>query len=170
MNTTQSKLFLKLLVWIVAFIVAMSAINVIEKQLIPKQTVAQTEVQTLPLTAQFEANGRTVKLEVAHTVQERRIGLMNRPRLALDRGMGFAVIPARDVEIWMRQMQFPIDIVFLRNGRIEAIYRRVPPCQTESCPTYRAGTPIDQVIELAAGQSDQLNLKVEQKLPITRTD
>ncbi|WP_088894863.1 DUF192 domain-containing protein [Leptolyngbya ohadii] len=166
------KTLLGLIVLVIGFVVAMAAVESLEqsvfKHISQSQSQAVVDVQSLPIAAQFKVNDRTIKLEVARTVQERQIGLMNRPRLAPDRGMGFAVSPPRDVEIWMKQMKFPIDIIFLNNGRIKAIQTKAPPCPTEVCPTYQAGTPVDQVVELAAGEADRLGLKVGDFLPITR--
>jgi hypothetical protein len=174
MVSFNRKTLFGLLVLVVGFMVAMAAVESLEQSVIQhisqSQSQAVLDVQALPIAAQFKVNDRVIKLEVARTAQERWIGLMNRPRLDPNRGMGFAVSPPRNVEIWMKQMRFPIDIIFLQNGRIKAIQKEALPCQTETCPTYQAGTPIDQVIELAAGQSEQLGLKVGDELLVTRID
>jgi hypothetical protein len=172
MVSFDRKTLFGLIVLVVGFMVAMASVKSLEQSVInhisQSQPQAVLDVQALPIAAQFRVNDRVIKLEVARTVQERRIGLMNRPRIVPDRGMGFAVSPPRDVEIWMKQMRFPIDIIFLRNGRIKAIQLQALPCQTKVCPTYQAGTPVDQVIELAAGQANNLDLKVGDLLTITQ--
>jgi uncharacterized protein len=121
--------------------------------------------QSLPVSAQFTVNDFVVELEVAKTPQQQAIGLMHRESLPAGRGMLFPVHPAQDVQTWMRNVQFDIDILFLRNGEIKAIALAAP-CYGETCPIYKAGTEVDQVIELWGGSIASLKLKVGDRLSI----
>jgi len=52
---------------------------------------------------------------------------------------------------WMKGMRFPIDIVFLREGRIVEIHPQVPFEQGGNGPTIRPRELVDAVLEVPAG-------------------
>jgi uncharacterized protein len=123
-----------------------------------KMQIVQT--QSLPITAKVTLKGRLIKLEVAKTSQEQATGLMNRTRLASNRGMLFIFDPPRPVGFWMKNTLIPLDMLFIRNGVIQAIAANVPPCKSDPCPSYSPGQiDIDQVLELKAGRAKELGVK-----------
>ena len=122
--------------------------------------------QKLPISAQVIIAGRTIDLEVAQTQQQQATGLMFRTALADNRGMLFQFKPPQPIKFWMKNTLIPLDMIFLQNGRVEAIAASVPPCNREPCPTYGPDTVIDQVIELRGGLVSKLGLKVGETLKI----
>lgn len=67
-------------------------------------------------------------------------------------------MPSRVVKFWMKNVRIPLDIIFIQNGRVVAIAAAVPPCNTESCPTYGSGTKVNWAIELYSGSLARLGL------------
>lgn len=126
--------------------------------------------QTLPISAQATIGGRTIGLEVARTPQEQAMGLMYRTSVANDRGMLFPFEPPQPVRFWMKNVSIPLDMIFLRDGKVLAIAASAPPCTSDPCPTYGPGTPINQVIELRSGRAAELGLKVGDRLKIKSLD
>ncbi len=122
--------------------------------------------QVLPITAELTINSQVIQLEVARTVQQQSIGLMYRPQLPDNRGMLFPFQPAQTVSFWMRNTLISLDMVFLRQGKVQAIAANVPPCKTAACPTYGPGVPVDQVIELRGGRAAELGLRVGDTLKV----
>ncbi|MEO0986798.1 MAG: DUF192 domain-containing protein [Cyanobacteria bacterium J06639_14] len=119
------------------------------------------ESQSLPITAEVELGGRTIKLEVAQTPEEQAIGVMFRESLADDRGMLFPVDPPRPVQFWMKNVEIPLDLLFITEGEIVAIESNVPPCLEEPCPTYGPeGVPVDAAIEVRGGLAEDLRVEV----------
>ncbi|MCS7030110.1 MAG: DUF192 domain-containing protein [Gloeomargarita sp. SKYG116] len=116
--------------------------------------------QHLPIRAQFQHNGQRILLEVAWTPEQQTLGLMYRERLEPNRGMLFPFYPPRPVQFWMKNMRAPIDMVFLYENKVIAIYPNVPPCRRNPCPTYGPDGLVDAVIELAPGRAQELGLKV----------
>lgn len=122
--------------------------------------------QMLPITAKVTIKGTVIELEVARTPQEQAIGLMFRTSLADNRGMLFPFAEARQVGFWMRNCKIPLDMIFLRDGVVQAIQVNAPPCQSDPCPVYEPDVPVDQVIELRGGRSQELGLAVGDRLSI----
>lgn len=123
-------------------------------------------VSTLPLTAKVQINNVEILLEVAKTPEDQAQGLMFRTELAGDRGMLFIFDEPRVARFWMKNTLIPLDMIFLRDGRIKRIIANVPPCQADPCPVYGPLTDVDQVLELKAGQAAALGLAVDQPLKI----
>lgn len=124
--------------------------------------------QNLPISASAEIDGEVIQLEVAQTPQEQAKGLMYRSPLPDDRGMLFPFNPPRPVQFWMKNTPSPLDMVFLRDGEVQAIVAAAPPCQADPCPTYGPETPvpIDQVLELRSGRAAELGLTVGDRINI----
>ncbi len=116
--------------------------------------------QSLPISAQVTIGSRVLGLEVAQTVEQQAIGLMYRTTLADDRGMLFEFSPPRNVGFWMKNVAIPLDMIFIKDGKVQAIAAAVPPCNAEPCPTYGPGVLIDRVIEVRGGRAKELGLKV----------
>ena len=116
--------------------------------------------QSLPISAQVAIGSRVLGLEVAKTVEQQATGLMYRTTLADDRGMLFEFNPPQSVRFWMKNVAIPLDMIFIKDGKVKAIAAAVPPCNTNPCPTYGPGTPIDRVIEVRGGRAKELGFKV----------
>jgi uncharacterized protein len=125
-----------------------------------------TPEQKLPIEATAEIGGKTFELEVAKTAQQQQIGLMYRKTIPSQQGMLFVFEPSRYVRFWMKNVILPLDMIFLREGKIKAVLVNVPPCSTESCPTYGPATEVDQVIELRGGEAAKLNLQINNPVVI----
>lgn len=125
--------------------------------------------QILPIGANLNISGQTIKIEVARTPQEQGTGLMYRTDLAENQGMLFIFDPPQSVGFWMKNTLINLDLIFLKNGVIQQIFADVPPCITDPCPSYQSLTEIDSVLELSGGRTNQLNLKVGDQLDINFT-
>ncbi|XGV89259.2 MAG: DUF192 domain-containing protein [Limnothrix sp. BL-A-16] len=122
--------------------------------------------QQLPIEARTTIGTQEILLEVARTPEQQAIGLMFRRSLAPGRGMLFPFEQARLARFWMKNTLIPLDMVFLREGRVVAIEANVPPCREDPCPSYGPNLWVDAVLELPAGRSAQLGLKVGDRLAI----
>lgn len=122
--------------------------------------------QTLPISAQAVIGDRSFDLEVARTPQQQAIGLMYRTSLADNRGMLFAFESPQPLRFWMKNTLIPLDMIFLRDGKVMAIAQAVPSCKTKTCPTYGTDLPVNQVIELRGGLTKEIGLKVGEQVKI----
>ena len=82
-------------------------------------------------------SGAVYRVEIAATPEARAQGLMYRESLADGRGMLF-LFPKPSVEgFWMKNCNFPIDIVWMdANRRVIFVSAHTPPCKEDPCPTY----------------------------------
>ena len=114
-------------------------------------------LEQVPLTvtsARGEVHRFTV--EIARTLPEQEVGLMNRPSLAPDRGMIFPYNPPEAVAFWMKNTLIPLDMVFVRtDGTIARIAANTVPLSLEQVP---AGEPVGAVLEIAGGRAAELGL------------
>ena len=127
-----------------------------------------TEVpQHLPVTAQWCIKTTPcIALEVARSAAQQRIGLMQRPSLPPLHGMWFPFSAPRRLRFWMHNTLAPLDMVFLRKGRVIHIERQVPVCPGLPCPSYGPVQLGDGVVELAAGEARRLGISVGDAAPI----
>ncbi len=110
-------------------------------------------------------DGFAVTAELAVGEEERARGLMYREKLQEDQAMLF-LFETEDIHsFWMKNMRFPIDILWLDgNRRIVHIEVRVPPCPHDPCPTYTPAAPSAFVLELQSGCAETHRLRVYDRL------
>ncbi len=106
-------------------------------------------------------NDKAFTVEVVDTDEDRQKGLSGRRSLPADNGMLFLFDTPDFYSFWMKEMEFPIDIIFINGEKIVTIHRDVPaPASTEETPPiYRPTTPADKVLELNAGEANKYGIK-----------
>ena len=128
----------------------------------------QLPPQILPIEARWCLEHRPslcIELEVADQPHEQRLGLMQRPALPPLRGMWFPARPSRPMRFWMHNTLAPLDMVFVRDGRVLDIASNVPVCRALPCSSYWADADgngradfADGVIEIGAGEAERLRI------------
>jgi len=127
--------------------------------------------QYLPITATATIAGQKIALEVAATPEQRRTGMIGRPQLPLKRGMLFVFDPPEPATFWTKDINHPLDMVFVYKDRVRKITPSAPPCETEICPIYgRGAEPVQYVLELRSGAAKQLGIKRGSKVKIEFKD
>jgi hypothetical protein len=112
---------------------------------------AAAEPELLPL-AVLTAAGQRIEyqVEMADTPEERRLGLMDRLKLAPERGMLLWYPETVEARIWMKNTYIALDILFIdAEGRVVRIAGGEP----QSLELIPSGGPVRAVLELNAGQS-----------------
>lgn len=106
-------------------------------------------------------NNQAFNLKVAKTNEEKQTGLSNLSSLPQDQGMIFPFGKPDYYSFWMRDMKFPIDIIYIKENKIVTIYENLQPPKTkgETPPIYRPDEPSDTVLEINAGLSKKYNFK-----------
>ncbi len=111
--------------------------------------------------------GKCISLDVADNESERALGLMFKESLSEDEGMLFIFEKPGYYKFYMKNMNFPIDIIFLDESfRIITIYADVPPCASEPCELYPPNAPSRYVIETKANFTGKYGILAEEKVSI----
>lgn len=103
--------------------------------------------------------GHAVAVAIADTPAARHLGLSGQASLAPGHGLVLAYASPAVVRIWMPDMHFPLDVVFVASGKIAAIDANEPPCVPgRACPAFGPDLPVDWVLELPAGSAGRWRL------------
>ena len=105
-----------------------------------------------PARAVVNVGGASVTADIADDEASRARGLSGRDRLDADAGMLF-VLPGDAPSFWMKDMRFPIDIVWIKGGRVVDVTADVPPPAgtNEALATYSPDRPANRALEVNAG-------------------
>lgn len=113
-----------------------------------------------------------LEVQIADTDLLRTQGLMFQEELPSDQGMLFVFEGEERRSIWMLNMQFSLDILWLDiEGNILHIEKNVPPCktalETATCPSYKGDNKLAKyVLEVTSGFVDEFNITENSKLEI----
>jgi len=113
----------------------------------------------------LKINDQILNIEVSDDALSKAKGLSGRENLGENCGMIFLFSEEARHTFWMKDMNFPLDIIYVRENEIVEIFKNVPIFDeaeeiTEIFPEQKA----DKVIELKAGFSDLHNLKIKDKI------
>lgn len=110
-----------------------------------------------------------VALEVANAPEERRIGLMNRESLELDRGMIFVYPDEGPRAFWMKNTLIPLDMVFLdsefRVLNVETAQPQ-PNASEVDLNRYRSDGEAQYVLEFNAGFAAEHGIEAGDQLKL----
>jgi uncharacterized protein len=112
----------------------------------------------------------TLSIEIADTPSTMEKGLMFHAPLSFNQGMLFVFNPPQLATMWMKNMQFPIDMIwFDGNGNILHIEKSLPPCTgpDSTCAVYDGNSnQTSYVLEVASGFVDHYEIDNQSKLAI----
>lgn len=111
-------------------------------------------------------NGVYVDVEVVNTREDLAKGLMFRESLEENMGMLF-IFDSEDYHpFWMKNMNFPIDIIWLSSDfKVVHIEQNVQPCKTD-CQVYTPAKPARYVLEINTGFTERNGISIENKISL----
>lgn len=122
--------------------------------------------QKNPLTATVTIRDITYRVDVAVTPKEKEIGLGGRESLKAGTGMLFPYDHTEAFSFWMKGMNFPIDIVWIRDTTIVDISEKVPVPQGGPLKVYSPKEPVNKVLEIPSGDVSKYGFKVGDTIAI----
>lgn len=119
-------------------------------------------------TGEVIINNQMIKVEIAQTVNQQRQGLSNRVSLGENEGMLFKFSDYKIRSFWMKEMNFPLDIVWIKDDKIVGIEANVPyPFEKDSqLPLYKSPTVVNYVLEVNAGFCEKNKIGIGDKVII----
>lgn len=120
----------------------------------------EKKVKIYDSTPNITINNRTIDVEIADNDAERAQGLSGRKNLENDHGMLFIFPTSGFYSFWMKDMNFPLDFVWIDQDKVVDIMENIPqPAKGEmNLPTYTSTSPVDKVLEISAGDIKKLNI------------
>lgn len=112
----------------------------------------------------FKVDSQCVQLQLSDTPELRQQGLSGRSSLAPTSGMLFAYDAPQTICLWMKDMKFGLDMIWLDASRkVIKIEEHVKP---ETYPHTFCADDAQYVIEVNAGVVRQANVHLEQQLDL----
>lgn len=119
--------------------------------------------------AAAEVNSKKISLLVANSEEERIKGLSGKNDLGKDQGMIFVFEGKSKYPFWMKDMKFPLDIIYISDDTVVDIIENVPH-QINNTPNlnhYSNDIDANYVLELNAGKVKELEIKEGTKIKLT---
>ncbi len=138
-------------------------------------TKAPTQNSSLPkkqleiLVTDSAGKTKAIKLQVelAQTKQELELGLSNRDSLEEGTGMYFELGSRQIANFWMKDMRFPIDIIWIDENKIVGIEKNAPATKDSiKIATFSSPSEITNVLEVNAGFSDKNSIKAGDRVKL----
>jgi uncharacterized protein len=112
-------------------------------------------------TSQVTIHGTVFRAELAKTNEEQQIGLSKKISLLENEGMLFLFEKPRYQSFWTKGMQFPIDILFIKDNKIVSLVENASPiAENQNTPLYTADVPVDEVLEINGGLAKKYGIKI----------
>lgn len=108
----------------------------------------------------IEINNKKIYLEIANTSMSRYRGLSDREKLCQDCGMLFVFEKSEETTFVMRDMNFPLDIIWIKDNKIVKIDKNLNPDNSKSLEKYKSPSRVDFVLEVNGAFSDNNKIKV----------
>ncbi len=102
-----------------------------------------------------------LNLIVVKNEKDRQKGLSGRKSINQNQGMLFIFDHKDRFAFWMKDMRFPIDIIYIDNNMVVYVVKNAPaPANKNSAlEIYRPDAPANYVLEVNAGVAQKLNIQ-----------
>lgn len=107
-----------------------------------------------------------MKVEIASTFKQQYQGLSDRQAICADCGMLFVFSDSDKKSFVMRNMEFPLDMIFIDNGVIKNIAADLEPEGDDPKNIYESDGESDQVLEVNGGYCQRHNIKPGDRVSI----
>jgi uncharacterized protein len=114
----------------------------------------------------------SIDVEIANTPASQIKGLQYHTPLTYGQGMLFSFVQPQEIPIWMKDMQFPIDIIWVdSSGNVMYIEKNAPACTSDPCQVYGQNMYNAQyVLEVASGFADKFGITIGSHVNIMTQD
>lgn len=103
--------------------------------------------------------GQTFSVKVAKTDKEKQVGLSETKKLDKNKGMLFIFDNPDYYAFWMKNMKFPIDIIYINGDKVTYVVHSAPAPTGSNLPIYQPNEKSDKVLEINSGLSKTYNIK-----------
>jgi uncharacterized membrane protein (UPF0127 family) len=114
-------------------------------------------------------NTKTFTVDLAKNEKEKMIGLSGRNSLDENSGMLFIFSKKDQYSFWMKDMKFPIDIIFIDTDKVVDVIQNAPVPSTKNVallPIYKGAQQANYILEVKAGVAQKNKIKIGDKVTI----
>ena len=104
----------------------------------------------------------TFNVEVAKTIEERRIGLMYRKKLLNNEGMLFIFPREKIIKLWMKNTYIPLDVIFISENKVIVDIKKNMEKLSETI--VKSKVKSRYALEFNAGLINKLDIKIGDKV------
>ena len=104
----------------------------------------------------------TFNVEVAKTIEERRIGLMYRKKLLNNEGMLFIFPREKIIQLWMKNTYIPLDVIFISENKVIVDIKKNMEKLSETIVKSKVRSRY--ALEFNAGLINKLNIEIGDKV------
>jgi hypothetical protein len=112
----------------------------------------------------FSVDGANFNVEIASATLTQTRGLSFRPSLGANDGMLFVFSSGNIQTFWMKDMNFPLDMIWISGNTVVGFAQDVPApapgTQLWELPVYTSPSDTDKVLEVNSGTVAKYNIKV----------
>ncbi len=136
-------------VLIIAITIIIAIMIIINQGLISKNPLSSIRI-----------SGIDIYVQIAKTPRQIEKGLGGQNSISEKEGMLFIMPSAKRYLFWMKDMKFPIDIIWIYNNNIIDINKNIPISNNSDLPVYKSIIHANYVLEVKSGFSDRYKIKV----------
>ncbi|MAO07662.1 MAG: hypothetical protein CL596_03010 [Alteromonas sp.] len=138
------------------------------KEVLTKEVIFKKEGELQLKKASSDSVLVSLEIEIAEDEYETQTGLMYRKEMQKNRGMLFIFEAETPRSFYMKNTEFPLDIIFLNaSNEVVSIQKNAQPFDQTSLPSEG---PAKYVLEVNAGMTNLWNLEKGDLMDFRRTD
>lgn len=156
-NNNKTKLFIIYGLTFLVFALTSFGITLITTKAPNNSSKEMSTTSSKEIKMEFE------KLELMRTPEEQAQGMQNRTEFCNRCGMLFIFEEPQELNFWMKNTLFPIDIIYLDTNK-KVVKRIVKPKLNNTEITYSSDSDAKYALEIPSTRADELNIKAGDKL------
>jgi len=162
----------KILILVCLLLLAAIAIGLLKRNGNSKTNLSSE--QSAPYSHKLIIGSQTLYVDVADTPELMAQGLSDRASMGENQGMLFKFNSPQTPSFWMKDMNFALDFIWIKNGVVTGIVKDAPAAPKNSqgkfnnsnLPLYTPLSSIDEAIEVNAGWVKNQQIKIGDKVNI----
>ncbi len=119
-------------------------------------------------------NNHVFAVEVAENDVTRAQGLSGRATLGEGKGMYFVFPTATVQSFWMKEMHFPLDMIWINDNQVVGVTADIPPpaagTKLQDLKHYTSTQPANAVLELDVGSAAASHIQAGDKVIFSRAE
>ena len=157
---------LKGILFLTLFLISYFTVNLATFSFASNQYLDTTSMNKVNDTSVIEIGDRTIKVILAETPTEQSKGLAIKDSMNENEGMFFIFDTPQKYSFWMKDMKFPIDIIWIdTTGKIVHIEKNLQPCIfLLPCASYSPDIDSLYVLEVVSNFTNKYNIKIGDKI------